>query len=127
EQNKVRFSGRDLAGKPWIVSASALMPGGAVYSADLDHNGLTDFIYAGYTGGNGLAPTMLVLTLLFDSAGRPVPTAMDGYVEIDGMVFKDIVDLDGDGRAELIRQSYDDGYWITSLYEARDAHWCLIR
>jgi hypothetical protein len=60
------------------------------------------------------------------AGGRPVPSEMDGYFEIDASGFKDLIDLGGDGRAELVRQSYDDGYWITSLYEARDAHWHLI-
>jgi hypothetical protein len=97
-----------------------------LYSADLDHNGTVDLIYASYTGGNGLAPPMHVLTLLFDKTGRPVPSEMDGYFEIDGRGLKDLVDLDGDGRAELVRQAFDDGYWITSLYEARSAHWHRI-
>jgi hypothetical protein len=123
--NEIQFTGKDLAGKPWKVTAEA-MRGGALYSADLDHNGMVDLIYASYTGGNGLAPPMHVLTLLFDSAGRPVPSEIDGYFEIDSRGVKDLVDLDGDGRAELIRQSFDDGYWITSLYEASTAHWNLI-
>jgi hypothetical protein len=123
--NKIRFSGVDAAGKPWMVTADA-MRGGGLYSADLDNNGTVDLIYAAYTGGNGLAPPMHVLTLLFDKAGRPVPSEMDGYFEIDARGLQDLLDLDGDGRAELIRQAYDDGYWITSAYEARDAHWHRI-
>jgi hypothetical protein len=102
------------------------MMGGALYSADLDKNGTIDLIYAAHTGGNGLAPPMHVLSLMFDETGRPVPSEMDGYFEIDGRRVLDMIDLDGDERAEFIRQSYDDGYWITSAYEARDAHWRLI-
>ena len=45
---------------------------------------------------------------------------MDGYFETDARGLKDLLDLDGNGQAELLRQSFDDGYWITSLYEARD-------
>jgi hypothetical protein len=123
--NGIQFTGKDLSGKPWTLTADA-MRGGGLYSADLDHNGIADLIYAGYTGGVGLSPPMHVLTLLFDAAGRPVPSEIDGYFEIDSRGVKDLVDLDGDGRAELIRQSYDDGYWITSLYEARDGHWHLV-
>ena len=122
EPNRIQFSGTDLKGKRWTVTASEMM-GGALYSADLDHNGTTDLIYACHTGGNGWAPSMQVLTLLFDKTGRPIPSEMDGYFEIDERGLKDLLDLDGDGRAELIRQAYDDGYWITSAYEARDAHW----
>lgn len=31
------------------------------------------------------------------------------------------------GRAEVVRQAYDDGCWITSFYEARNALWHLVR
>jgi len=120
---EVQFSGVDAAGKPWQVTASAWSLGASVYTADLDHNGIPDLIYAGYTGGCGLAPPMHVLTILFDTSRRPIPSEMDGYFEVDKRGLTDLVDLDGDGRAELIRQAYDDGYWITSLYEARGAHW----
>ena len=126
ESGKIQFSGTDLAGKGWTVSGSAMM-GGALYSADLDHNGTADIIYASYTGGNGLAPPIHVLTLMFDSTGRPVLSAMDGYFETDERGLKDLLDLDRNGRAELLRQSFDDGYWITSLYEALNAKWQIIK
>jgi hypothetical protein len=61
--NTIRFAGKDLSGKPSMLTADA-MRGGGLYSADLDHNGIVDLIYASYTGGNGLAPPMHVLTLL---------------------------------------------------------------
>ena len=125
EPNKIHFSGTDVAGKTWTVTGGGCM-GGTVYSADLDHNGKTDITYASFTGGNGLAPPMHVLTLMFDSTGRPVLSEMDGYFETDARGLKDLLDLDGDGRAELLRQSFDDGYWITSLYEAREAGWHII-
>jgi hypothetical protein len=123
--NTIQFSGIDREHKTWIVSASA-MRDGALYSADLDKNGTLDLIYAAHTGGNGLAPPTHVLTLMFDETGRPVPCEMDGYFEMDGRGLADMIDLDGDGRAEFIRQAYYDGYWITSAYEARDARWRLI-
>jgi hypothetical protein len=126
ETSEIQFSGMDATGKPWTVTAAGML-GGGLYSADLDHNGTVDLIYAAYTGGNGLAPPMHVLTLLFEKNGRPVPSEMDGYFEIDQHGLLDLIDLDADGRAELIRQAYDEGYWITSDYEARDAHWHRIR
>jgi len=119
-------SGTDRQSKPWTCYARWSL-GGAFYSADLDNNGTSDLIFASYTGGNGLAPPMHVMALLLDASGRPVPSQMDGYFEIDKAGLMDFVDLDRDGRAELVRQSYDDGYWITSLYEARDGLWTLIR
>jgi len=124
--DEIRFSGVDFSGKPWSFTAEDVLSGG-LYSADLDHNGVVDLIYTSYTSGNGWAPSMYVLILMFDKSGRPVPSKMDGYFETDAHGLKDLVDLDGDGRAELIRQSFDDGYWITSLYEARDAHWHHIK
>ncbi|MCX6626495.1 MAG: hypothetical protein NTW28_02525 [Candidatus Solibacter sp.] len=93
--NLIQFSGIDRAQKTWTVSASAMM-GGALYSADLDKNGTIDLIYAAHTGGNGLAPPMHVLSLMFDETGRPVPCEMDGYFEIDGRGLLDMIDLDGD-------------------------------
>lgn len=125
ETGEIQFSGFDAAHKPWTVTAAAMF-GGGLYTADLDHDGTVDLIYAAYTGGNGLAPPMHVVTLLFERNGRPVPSEIDGYFEIDEHGLADLIDLDGDGRAELIRQAYDDGYWITSDYEARDAHWHRI-
>jgi len=125
--DEIQFSGVDYSGKPWTVTTFGSPIEGGLYSADLDHNGTVDLIYASDTGGVGLAPRMTVLTILFDKTGRPVPSEMDGYFEIDDHGLKDLVDLDQDGRAELIRQAFDDGYWITSLYEARDAHWRLIK
>src|SRR5437016_11195198 len=63
--NEIQFAGKDLSGKSWTITADA-MRGGGLYSADLDQNGIIDLIYPSYTGGNGLAPSMHVLTLLFD-------------------------------------------------------------
>ncbi len=125
-EDTLSITGKDTAGLPWRFSSHWNTFGGGFFSADLDHNGALDLIYAWNTGGNGLAPSMHVTVLMFDQGGRPVPSEMDGYFDIDKNGLEDMVDLDGDGRAELIRQSFDDGYWITSLYEARDAHWHRI-
>lgn len=82
DTNTIQFSGKDSAGKPWTVAANGWM-GGALYTADLDHNGTTDIIFASFTGGNGWAPPMHVLTLLFQADGRPRVSEMDGYFETD--------------------------------------------
>jgi hypothetical protein len=126
EDGTLLITGRDLQGRPWQFTGHWSGLGGEFYSADLDHNGKPDLIYAWYTGGNGLAPPMHVTTLMFDEDGRPVPSEMDGYFEFDKRGIEDLVDLDGDGRAELIRQAWDDGYWITSVYEASGARWHRI-
>ena len=119
--------GKDRRGRPWRFTGHwSLLCGGAFYSADLDQNGVPDLISVWNTCGNGLAPSTHVTTLMFDDLGRPVPSEMDGYFEFDKNGVEDLVDLDGDGRAELIRQAWNDGYWITSLYEARGARWHRI-
>jgi hypothetical protein len=120
-------TGKDRLGHPWQFTGHWSGFGGGFYTADLDHNGTQDLISVWYTGGNGLAPTMHVVVLMFDQDRRPVPSEMDGYFEFDKNGVKDLVDLDGDGRAELIRQTWDDGYWITSLYEAREARWHRVQ
>ena len=55
--------------------------------------------------------------------GRPVPFEADGYFQEDGRGIYDLVDLDGDRRAELVYMNFDDGYWVTNLYEAEAGRW----
>jgi hypothetical protein len=69
---------------------------------------------------------MHVTVLLFDRQGRPVPWSIDGYFEQDGKGIRDFLDMNHDRRAELVRMSFDDGYWITSAYEARAGYWRRI-
>jgi hypothetical protein len=126
EDQSFSVIGKDRAGKPWRFTGGWNAFCGGFYTADLDLDGTPDLILVLCTGGNGLAPSTHVTTLMFDDQGRPVPSQMDGYFEFDGHGLKDLVDLDGDGRAELIRQAWDDGYWITSLYEARGSRWHRI-
>lgn len=118
-------SGVDRAGDPWSLTTE-VDRGGEVWHADLDKNGLPDLIFAFETGGVGLAPPVHLLFVLFDSQGRPVPWQVDGYFETDEHGVKDLLDLNQHGRAQLVRQSYDDGYWITSLYKAEDARWQIV-
>jgi hypothetical protein len=121
------ISGRDRAGKEWRVELGPAVYSCRFYLADLDRNGLRDVVLLFPTGGNGLAPTSHLFALTFDERGRPVPFEADGYFEEkNGRVF-DLVDLDRDGRAELIYMNFDDGYWITNLYEVGGARWRRIR
>lgn len=127
EHGRLLINGRDRAGLEWSFEGHWDFFGGGFYTADLDNNGTLDLIFASNTSGVGWSPSMHIVTLMFDHHGRPVPCEMDGYFEIDKNGVKDLVDIDGDGRAELIRQAYDDGYWITSLYEARESRWHLVK
>jgi len=120
---ELRISGKDKRGHPWKVSGLFNYWGCEIYISDLDHNGTQDLIVVTYNSANGLAPNVELGILLFESNGRPVFSDFIGYFETDAQGVKDYLDLNNDGHTQLICQSFDDGYWITSLYEARDSHW----
>ncbi|MEW6127363.1 MAG: hypothetical protein AB1757_10010 [Acidobacteriota bacterium] len=120
----ITLSGKDKFGKPWVVyigNKGGL--GGDFFAADLDKNRIGDFIFLFYTGGNGLAPTAHIYTLLFDATGRPVPFEAEGYFDWEKKTLADLVDMNGDGKAELVFMNFDDGYWITNIYKASGARW----
>lgn len=118
-------SGVDRADNPWKLNTHVLQ-GGTVWQADLDNNGLPDLIFALFTGGNGWAPSTHLLFLMFDSQGRPIPWQVDGYFGTDQRGIEDLLDLNQDGHAELLRQGFDDGYWVTSLYRTQEARWQIV-
>ena len=115
--------GTDNDGKPWTLTSSAWMGSASVWTADLDKNGRADIIILMHTGGCGWAPNTQLLVLMFEQNGRPYPFIADGYFTVDSHGIKDFVDAENNGHSQLIRQSFDDGYWITSLYQAHAARW----
>ena len=119
----VGVTGKDRTGKTWSVQFGAYCEDLRSYEADLDRNGLRDLVFLIPTCGNGLAPSSHILTLMFDSKGRPVPFEADGYFQHKNNGIADIVDMDKDQRAELVYMNFDDGYWITNLYRATNAKW----
>ncbi len=128
ENGNVIFRGNDKIGKAWSVHIGTPTCGGLrIYVADLDKNGLQDIILWSGTCGNGLAPSSHIITIMFDSQGRPVFFEADGYFNYKENGIFDMVDLDHNGKAGLIYMNFDDGYWITNLYEARDARWQRFR
>lgn len=128
EDGLIILSGKDKAGKTWTVNyGSKAGYGGNLFTADLDKNGLQDFIMIFPTGGNGLAPSSHVLTLLFDAQGRPVPFEAEGYYDTEKRALPELVDMNGNGKAELIFMNFDNGYWITNIYEASDGRWQRIK
>ena|GEM_PF-233830 len=127
-EDELLITGMDKKGAFWRVNLGdfPIAYSCRFYSADLDHNGLRDLILIYPTGGNGLAPASHFFSLTFDGQGRPVPFGADGYFQDSDKGIFDLVDLDRDGRAELIYMNFNDGYWITNLYEVRGARWRRI-
>jgi hypothetical protein len=123
------ITGQDKAGLTWEVHIQDKGYGMAfkVYTADLDKNGYSDGVLVTPTGGNGLAPITHIITLMFDSSGRPITFEAEGYFEDDQKSLDDLVDMDGDGRAELIFMNFDGGYWITNIYQAQQARWSPVK
>jgi hypothetical protein len=128
ENGAIVLSGKDKAGKGWSVNfGSKAGFGGNLFTADLDKNGIRDFLMIVPTAGNGLAPSAHVLTLLFDSEGRPIPFEAEGYYDTEKKSLSELVDMNGNGKAELVFMNYDDGYRITNLYEASNGTWQRIK
>jgi len=128
ENRNVIFRGRDKIGKAWSVHiGTPTCRGLSIYVADLDKNGLQDIVLYTGTCGNGLAPPAHIMTIMFDSQKRPVFFEADGYSDYDEKGISDIIASDKSGKAELLYMNFDDGYWITNLYEAEDARWQRIR
>lgn len=74
------------------------------------------------------APTAHILTFMFDSDGLPIPAHFDCYLDVNGKdKLSEIYDIDGDNRADLIHMYFDDGYWVTNLYQAKNAHWTRVK
>jgi len=127
DYNLAVFSGKDKAGAPWICWAWLGALEGALYAVALNGDGSKDLIFIAATGGNGWVPSSEILTLVFEPSGRPLLTRFDGYFTYDGAGVQDMVDFVGDGHAALARQSFDDGYWVTSLYTLVNRRWTLAQ
>jgi hypothetical protein len=127
DYNLAVFSGRDEAGRSWICWAWLGALEGALYEADLGGEGSKELIFVAATGGNGWAPSSQILTLVLEPSGRPLVTRFDGYFTYDGAGVQDMIDFAGDGHAALARQSFDDGFWVTSLYTWEDRRWKLAK
>jgi hypothetical protein len=124
EEGRAVIEGKDEGGAPWRVRLGNLSGyGSRLYTADLDRDGAGDLVIVSPTGGNGLAPSSHIFTLTFDEQGRPVPFEADGYFEYGEQGIFDLLDIDRDGRAELLYMNFDEGYWITTLYEVSGGRW----
>ena len=122
--------GLEIAGsgpgiQPWVARTFGHGFGCWAVAADFDANGRRDLVIVSQTGGNGMARPTRLLFFLTGRDGAVVPWVRFGYFSFDEQtgVLDDLVDLDGDGRAELLDMDYGGGYWSTFPYQAREAHW----
>lgn len=127
-EDELILSGQTTKQGSWtasLMSIYAMFPVEA-YQADLDGNGQQDLILLKPTAGNGLAPTQHITVLSFDADGQVTPWQVEGYFATDKQGIVDFLDLNGNGRAELVFMSYGEGYWQTVLYEAQNGQWTQI-
>jgi hypothetical protein len=124
---EVLLRGVGTSGKHWEAHMFGL---DEVWRADLDGNGTQDYVFSG--GGPGFngrtTPLYSLVILLMDREGMPVPFFTVVYHGENGAGIKHLVDLNHDGRAELLISSYDEiqsdarvgpfcsGHWITQVY-----------
>ncbi|MCI0525776.1 MAG: hypothetical protein L0Y75_10980, partial [Acidobacteria bacterium] len=133
----VSITGQGKSGKAWEVKLKdfPVAFGYELYSGDLDNNGLVDLVLVTYTASNGFLPYSILSIITFDSQGLPVLLRDGLNVEAKMEGIAEIVDLDGDGKAEFIATHYDqedgknkwDGYYIADIYKVEDARWHRLR
>lgn len=124
------LEGKDKAGKPWQIDLMELWgcAGGAhIFEADLDSDSIQDAVVLMPTCGNGLAPSAHMVSITFDAAGRPVPFEAEGYFEEKNNGIDSLVDLNRDGKADLVFMNFNDGYWITNVYSVKSGRWARMQ
>lgn len=96
---------------------------GQLYRADLDRNGIQDLVIWLPSTGNGLAPYAHLILMTFTREGRPCVFEPVGFYTASKTGVDDLLDLQGNGHTQLLDMQFDSGYWITSLYQVKDAKW----
>ncbi len=115
--------GIDKSGKPWSFISNTSLPCASIWQADLDKNSIDDLIVLTRTHTEIWLPGSSLTFLMFEQNGRPFPWSIDGYFEADSRGIKDLLLADRNRRACLISQSFDDGYWMTSIYTCKESRW----
>ncbi|EDT0450463.1 hypothetical protein GUO53_003186 [Salmonella enterica] len=93
------------------------------YRADLDRNGIQDLVIWLGNPGLGLAPSAQYIIFTFLNNGRPCVFEPWGFYTATDTGVDDLLDLQGNGRTQLLDMQFDSGYWITNLYQVKDARW----
>lgn len=124
--NRLRVEGTDTGGVFWALNVD-IKPGGCwLWRADLDRNGKEDLIMV--TSDATSAGDSIATLVMIDGRGRPLPWQAVGHYDPEDSGLSNLVDLDGDGRAELLYlyvEGIDQGQArATSLtrYEINRAH-----
>ena len=127
----VHISGRGKSGKRWEAH-TCLNCFAQAWRADLDGNGVPDYVFSGqgpYFNGR-VTPLYSLTILLMDQEKLPVPYFTPLYFD-DGI--KRFVDLGNDKRPEFLISRYDEnvsdpfvgpfcsGHWVTQLYRFQAA------
>lgn len=126
-QARLQGQGTDKRGGRWTLEVGNQHAGCSLWHADLDRNGQEDVIIitSDATSGPGVEVTLLMI----DADGRPVPWQAFGYFDGDHHSgLGNLVDLDGDRRAELLYlhvegERLDSACTSVGLYVVENAHW----
>ena len=122
---QVRVEGKDTGGAPWALDVEIKSGGCWLWRADLDRNGKEDLIMV--TSDATSAGDSIATLIMIDDRNRPVPWQATGHYDCEESGLSNLVDLNGDGRAELLFlyvEGVDRGQArATSMtrYEIRDA------
>ena len=123
---KIRVEGRDHAGTPWSVEVEIQYGGCSIWRADLDQDGHQDLIVWTSNATSGGESTLTLV--LVDAEGRPLPWHAVGHFDEGERWVANLVDLDKNGRAELLFLHVEGIYrgrarsMSLSLYDIRNAH-----
>ncbi|MDM4206107.1 hypothetical protein [Klebsiella spallanzanii] len=118
--------GKDKAGKPWSIPLGILYNAGGqaeFYRADFDRNGVQDVVVWRVNPGVGLVPAANLALIAFRENGRPCVFEPWGFYTTSGAGVDDLLDLQGNGRTQLLDMQFSEGYWVTDLYQVTDARW----
>lgn len=139
DSNELEIQGKGTSARPWKILKHYYGLGTAIFSADLDRNGKQDFVLLQATGACGIAPPAVLTIILFDKNNFPNIYEFSGFASMDGddwegkrkvAYIDDIVDLNGDGKADIVTEQLDyadvrgktRSFWRTVLYSASAAH-----
>jgi hypothetical protein len=141
--DSVVIRGEGDAGDPWTVVAKVSRGVGftEAWHGDIDANGRADLIILQhFPKSGGCGSTSQLTTLMVDSRGRPVPWEIVSSIDLHRALYEEVtdialprlpppgvaelVDLDGDRRAEFVQiECFDGETSIRAVYEVEDARW----